>query len=139
MVVVRRLYRERIVPAALWLAALVGGFLEEAIFRLGLAFDVLRGRKPQQLERRWWNRGVEVPTLVDVYDWTTARLLFSVLVWPPLESDLTTAERDHRHRVEEVLEAIAKGGHSQGGGREDVEHLLGSVRAQMGLPARGVG
>jgi hypothetical protein len=109
MEVGRRLYRERIVPAAFWLAALVGGFLEEAIFRLGLAFYVLRGGTPQPLERRWWNRGAEVPSLVDVYDWTTARLLFSFLVWPPLESDLATAERDHRYRVEEVLEAIAKG------------------------------
>ena len=109
MEVVRDLYYQRIVPAWLAFATLVGGFLEEAAFRVVLAFDVLTGRAPQCVERRWWNRAAETPVLVDVLDWTNERLLFSVLVWPPLESELGTAERDHGQRVEEVLGAIAKG------------------------------
>ena len=87
----------------------VGGFLEELTFRVVLAFDVIAGRVPQVVERRWWNRSTETPVLADVYDWTNERLIFSVLVWPPLESGPGTAERDHRQRVEEVLEAIGKG------------------------------
>ncbi len=46
---------------------------------------------------------------MDCYDWTTDRLIFSVLVWPPLEAPDETAEREHQERVESVLEAIAKG------------------------------
>jgi hypothetical protein len=61
----------------------VGGFIEEAAFRLVLAFGVLTGRMPRQVERRWWNRAVETPVLVDVFDWTDDRLIFSVLVWAP--------------------------------------------------------
>ena len=93
-----------------WTFALgLGALLEEACFRLVLAAEVLIGRVPRPAERRWWNRAAEVPTLIDVHDSTSDRLLFSVLVWPPLESDAATAERDHRQRVEEVLDAIARG------------------------------
>ena len=93
-----------------WTFALgLGALLEEACFRLVLAAEVLIGRVPRPAERRWWNRAAEVPTLIDVHDWTSDRLLFSVLVWPPLESDAATAERDHRQRVEEVLDAIGRG------------------------------
>ena len=109
MEVVRRLYHERILPAWLWLATVVGDFIEEAIFRLGLAFDVLRGRKPQQLERRWWSRSAETPVLIDVYDWTNERLIFSVLVWPSLETDAHDADHIYLQRVAEVREAIAAG------------------------------
>ena len=94
-----------------WLAFAdaVGSFIEELIFRVVLARDVIVGRVPQRVDKRFWNRSTETPVLVDVYDWTNERLIFSVLVWPPLESGPGTAERDHRQRVEEVLEAIAKG------------------------------
>jgi hypothetical protein len=76
---------------------------------VGLAFDVIVGRVPQVVERRFWNRATEAPVLIDTWDWTNERLLFSVLVWPALESAPRTAERDFRERVEEVLEVIGKG------------------------------
>ena len=94
-----------------WLAFAhaVGDFFEEAIFRQALAFNVLVGRVPQRTDKRSWVRSVDVPVLADVYDWTTDRLLYSILVWPPLESPGQDASSDHHQRVEEVLEAISKG------------------------------
>ena len=94
-----------------WLAfaGAVGAFLEEAAFRVVLAFDVLIGRMPRQVEKRWWNRATETPALLDVYDWTTERLLFSVLIWPPLESSRDDADYVFHERVREVKEAIARG------------------------------
>jgi hypothetical protein len=87
----------------------VGGFLEEAAFRLELAFDVLVGRMARQVERRWWNRALEAPVLVDMFDWTDDRLIFSVLVWPSLESPAAGAPYDHRERVEQVMRTISRG------------------------------
>jgi len=81
----------------------------ELIFRLALAFNVLAGRVPLRAERRWWNRALETPVLIDVYDWTDERLIFSVLVWPSLESPPEDAPYDHRERVGAVLQAIARG------------------------------
>jgi hypothetical protein len=83
-----------------WLAFAnaVGDFFEEAIFRLALAFDVLLGRVPQRTDKRPWVRSVETPVLVDCYDRTNDRLVFSVLVWPPLESS----------RQDAYLERISK-------------------------------
>jgi len=46
---------------------------------------------------------------VDVFDWTDQRLIFTVLVWPYLESLADEATYDHRERVRTVLEAIARG------------------------------
>ncbi len=109
MELARRLWRERVAPAWVALANAVGGFLDEAAFRAELAFDVLAGRVPMQKERRRWNRSAEVPILIDTYDWTDERLLFSVLVWPPLESPKGRATSDHQARVREVKEAIARG------------------------------
>ena len=109
MEVARRLYYERIVPAWLWLADAVGGFIEEAIFRVELAFGVLVGRVPRETEKRTWIRGRETPTLIDVYSWTDSRLLFSILVWPSLESSEEDADHDHHERVQQVKEAIANG------------------------------
>jgi hypothetical protein len=105
------LYHQRILLAMAWqtFANAVGNFTEELIFRLVLAFDVLVGRKPRKVERRWWNRAVETPVLVDVYDWTDERLISSVLVWPPLESSLDNTIHDYRQRIEVVTETIAKG------------------------------
>ena len=91
-------------------ATALGDFFEEAIFRLALAFNILVGRMPQRAEKRSWIRSVDVPVLVDVFDWTTDRLLFSVLVWPPLESPTRLeAAYDHHQRVDAILDAIAKG------------------------------
>jgi hypothetical protein len=87
----------------------IGGFLDEAAFRLALAFDVIVGRMPRQVERRWWNRAVETPALIDVFDWTEDRLIFSVLVWPTLESSPHDAGYAHQRRIDEVKEAIVRG------------------------------
>ena len=97
--------------ARTWLtfAGVVGDFIEEAAHRVSLAWAVLTGRKPQRVERRWWNRSAETPLLVDWFDWPTDRLLFSVIVWPSLESAPETADDDMRERTEQVLGAIAQG------------------------------
>jgi len=87
----------------------VGGFVEEAAFRAVLAFKVLAGRVPLRTEKRAWSKVVEAPVLVDVYDWTDDRRLFSVLVWPPLEVPPDEAYPLHEERVEEVIAAISKG------------------------------
>ena len=94
-----------------WLtfSTVVGDVIEEAVFRLALAFDVLVGKVPQRTDKRAWVRSVDVPVLVDTYDWTTDRLLFSVLIWPALELPGRDAERAQRERVEQVTEAIAQG------------------------------
>lgn len=84
-------------------------FIDEAAFRVVLAFDVLVGRMPRRTERRWWNRAIESPALVEVYDWTDERLIFSVLVWPSVESQTHEASFKHRARVEEVVRAICQG------------------------------
>jgi len=101
--------RARLVRWWLAFADAVGGFLDEAAFRMGLAFDVLVGRTPQTLERRAWNRTRETPALIDVLDWTDDRRIFSVLVWPSLESRLHDADYVFHRRVEEVKEVIARG------------------------------
>jgi hypothetical protein len=97
---------------ALLLGAVVGAvvvFVAEACFRAELAFDVLRGRVPMTRPRRWWNRNTEPPTLVDVRDWTADRLLFSVLVWPPLEEPAETKAQDHHERVHEIIRVLHAG------------------------------
>jgi hypothetical protein len=94
-----------------WLAfaKAVGDFFEEAIFRLALAFNVLVGRVPLKTEKRSWIRSRETPALLNVHDWTDDRHIFSVLIWPPLETPTDDADRVFRERVREVKEAIAKG------------------------------
>jgi hypothetical protein len=91
-------------------AEAVGAFLDEAAFRLLLAFDVLTGRVPRQLEKRFWNRSAERPVMLHVYDFTNDRRLFSVLVWPPLEVDLEDALYHHLKRVDQVKQIISRGG-----------------------------
>jgi hypothetical protein len=87
----------------------VGGFIEELAFRVVLAFKVLSGRVPLRTEKRTWSKVVDAPVLVDVYDWTNDRRIFSVLVWPPLEVEPPEAYSLHEERVEEVIAAISKG------------------------------
>jgi hypothetical protein len=81
----------------------------QAAFRLVLAFDVLVGRMPRQVEKRFWNRALETPVLIDVLDWTDDRRIFSVLVWPPVESSLEDALEDYEQCVKAVKQAIARG------------------------------
>jgi hypothetical protein len=85
-------------------ASAVADFLDECAFRAGLAWAVLLGRVPRQVERRRWNRAIETPVLIDARDWTNGRLLFSVLVWPSLEEENRGAQLE---RVDQVKEAIA--------------------------------
>jgi hypothetical protein len=106
---VKALYHRRIVPAWLALANAVGAFLEEVCFRLVLAFNVLADKTPIKAKRRWWNRAIATPVLVDVFDWTDERLIFSVLVWPPLEAESFEAYARHEERVEEVLRVLHAG------------------------------
>ena len=91
------------------LANAVGALIEEAAFRVALAFDVIVGRLPQRVDKRFWNRSTETPVLVDVYDWSTNRLILSVLIWPSLETPAHEADYVFHQRVGEVKEAIAKG------------------------------
>jgi hypothetical protein len=65
--------------------------------------------RQREVEKRYWNRAVETPVLIDVFDWTDDRLIFSVLVWPSLESSVEDATSDHHERVQVVKEVIAKG------------------------------
>jgi hypothetical protein len=104
--VARRIWQEHIDPVLVTLAAAVGDAFEEWAFRLSLAFDVLVGRMPQRIDKRPWVRSIETPVLADVRDWTDDRLLFSVLIWPPLEAD---GRGVHHQRVENVMDAIARG------------------------------
>ena len=94
-----------------WLAFAnaVGDFFEEAIFRLALAFNVLVGRVPIETEKRLWIRSAETPALLSVFDWSNDRHIFSVLIWPSLETPADDADRVFRERVREVKEAIARG------------------------------
>ncbi len=87
----------------------VGGLFDEAAYRVELAFKVLTGRVPLKVEKRSWSKVVEAPVLVDVYDWTDERRIFSVLVWPPLEAPADEAYSRHDERVSQVLEVIARG------------------------------
>jgi hypothetical protein len=86
-------------------------FLDEATFRVALASRVLTGRMPQQTHKRPWVRRVQTPLLIDVRDWTTDSLIFSVLVWPPLESGVPRHEAGavQRDRARAITEAIAIG------------------------------
>lgn len=100
MEVIRRSWRKFVATA--------GGFKDEAGFRLSLAWAVLRGEYPLTRERRWWNRAVETPILVHVEDWRDERLLFSILVWPSLESPVRRALVDQETRARQVKEAFGR-------------------------------
>jgi hypothetical protein len=102
---VARFWAGRVVPVLAALAGAVTAFVGEAGFRISLAFDVLAGRVPKVRPRRWWNRALEPPILIDAFDWTDERLLFSVLVWPPLED--RGGQRERARQVLDVLHAGA--------------------------------
>jgi len=92
-----------------WFANWLGDLLEEAAFRVVLAFKVLSGRVPLRTEKRSWSKVIEAPVLVDLYDWTNDRRIASVLVWPVLEIEPPEAYEAHEERVEEVIAAISRG------------------------------
>jgi hypothetical protein len=89
----------------------VGGLIEEAAFRVVLAWAVLRGRAPKPVEKRWWNRATETPVLIDVWDWTNDRHIFSVLVWPALEVPPGEARAHHaqQERAKQVMRVLHAG------------------------------
>ena len=104
-------YRRSVWAGALGVAFAdaVAAILDEVGFRVVLAFRALFGLVPIEPERRLWIRSVETPALLNVYDWTDDRHIFSVLIWPPLETPTDDADRVFRERVREVKEAIARG------------------------------
>jgi hypothetical protein len=87
----------------------VGAFLDEAAFRTVLAYYVVTGKVPLEQEQRFWNRAIETPVLIDVFDWTDDRRIFSVLVWPSLESSVDEALQDQAARAETVKSVISRG------------------------------
>lgn len=118
--------------------AAVAAFVAEAAFRAELAFAVLAGRVPMVRPRRWWNRNAEPPTLIDVHDWTDDRLVFSVLVWPPLEGPVESCERDHHDRVHEVIRVLHGGATEMAWStRYDVEDLTWDVKREVWVGSDG--
>jgi hypothetical protein len=101
--------RSRLTRWWLAFANATADLLEEAIFRLALAFNVLTGRVPIETEKRAWIRSRETPALLNVHDWTDGRHIFSVLIWPSLETPADQADQAFHERVREVKEAIARG------------------------------
>jgi hypothetical protein len=96
----------------LWLAFVESttSFLDEAGFRISLAWSVLRGRMPEPVAHRFWNRAVEVPTLLHVKDWTNDRTAITCIVWPAMEipegADPLIVQQE---RVNDLMHVIAKG------------------------------
>jgi hypothetical protein len=96
-------------------AEVIGNFLDEAAFRALICWRVITGRVPQKIEHRGWDRSREAPIVVNVFDWTTYTLLFSVMVWPPVDvseaqaGTLEKAEYFQRHRAEDVMACISRG------------------------------
>jgi hypothetical protein len=96
----------------LWLALVesISAFFDEASFRISLAWSVLRGRMPEPVAHRFWNRAVEVPVLVHVKDWTTDRTAITCVVWPAMQiPDSVDPLHLQYERVEELMRVIAKG------------------------------
>ena len=108
MEALRGLWRGRVVPAWAAFVGALGSFLDEASFRSRLAWHVLVGRVPDAVRLRGWNRATETPVLVDAHDWTTDRLVFSLLVWPPLDAPARAAPYDHDERTRQIKEAFGR-------------------------------
>jgi hypothetical protein len=97
---------------SLWLAFVESttSFLDEAGFRISLAWSVLRGRMPEPVAHRFWNRAVEVPTLLHVKDWTNDRTAITCIVWPAMEiPDGADPFIVQQERVSDLMHVIAKG------------------------------
>jgi len=98
----------------IWLtfADWLGAFLDEAAFRTLICWRVLSGQLPQGIAHRSWKPEREAPVVVNVYDWTTYTLLFSVLIWPPVDVAANTLEKAEFYkgqRAEDVMAAITRG------------------------------
>lgn len=91
-------------------------FTDELVFRARLCWRVASGRLPIEAERRPWDVRADRPVLIDVYDWTNNELVFSVLVWPPLDKDLRNqiaARRALDLRVAHVKDTVLRGAASR--------------------------
>jgi hypothetical protein len=95
----------------LWTGAVdwLGALLEEVAFRLEVAFKVLVGRVPLERAQHKWLRHQRTPVEVTVYDWSTNRLLFSVIIWPPLEREGYEYLEDFEERIQDIKQVIATG------------------------------
>jgi len=90
----------------------LGKFFDEAAFRITLSWKVLSGQLPQTIEHRHWRRQSEAPLIINVFDWTSYTLLFSVMVWPVIDAHAETPEQADRlqnERAEGVMQAITRG------------------------------
>jgi hypothetical protein len=101
--------KQRVVQAWFTFARVVGDFLDEAGYRVSLAFRVLFGLVPVEVERRPWNQDAECPVLMDIFDWTQDKLVASVLVWPVLEATPENADEALVERVEQFKGILYKG------------------------------
>jgi hypothetical protein len=73
---------------------------------------VLTGRLPQTIEHRSWDPTKEAPLIINVRDWTTNTLLFSILVWPPTDVAAQTLEKAQNYKLqrsEDVMHTISEG------------------------------
>jgi hypothetical protein len=96
----------------LWLALVetMTSFLDEASFRTSLAYAVLRGRMPEPVAYRFWNRAVETPVLIHAKDWTNDRTMVTCIVWPAMQvpEDEDPLGLQYR-RVDELMHVLARG------------------------------
>jgi hypothetical protein len=86
--------------------------LDEAAFRTLLCWRVLTGQLPQRIEHRSWKPERESPVIINVYDWVSYTLIFSILVWPPADVAAETLEKAQYYkllRAEDVMAAITRG------------------------------
>jgi hypothetical protein len=93
-------------------AEALGEILDEAAFRILLCWRVLPGRLPQRIEHRSWKPDRESPVIINVYDWVSYTLIFSILVWPPADVAAETLEKAEYYklqRAEDVMAAITRG------------------------------
>jgi hypothetical protein len=90
----------------------LGQALDEAAFRMLLCWRVLTGQLPQRIEHRSWKPERESPVIINVYDWVSYTLIFSILVWPPADVAAETLEKAQYYkllRAEDVMAAITRG------------------------------
>jgi hypothetical protein len=106
-------YSSALLVTSLWaFAETLGRFLDEAAFRILLCWRVLTGQLPQKIEHRSWKPERESPVIINVYDWVSYTLIFSILVWPPADVAAETLEKAEYYklqRAEDVMAAITRG------------------------------
>jgi hypothetical protein len=90
----------------------LGRFLDEAAFRTLLCWRVLTGQLPQRIEHRSFNPEHESPVVVNVFDWVSGVLLFTIFICPPVDVEADTPEKAEYYkllRAEDVMAAITRG------------------------------